>query len=102
LILTGTPILLALIMNANDYRKPALALSAVVGLWIILSVRPALVSTNHQVGKTVARLLAGIVLVDALALPDLLLRADAFRELGLVFLSLFLITWLLQRFIPAT
>jgi 4-hydroxybenzoate polyprenyltransferase len=102
LILTGSPILLALIMNVNDYRKPALALSAVVVLWIILSLRPTRGSTNSQVGRTVARLLAGIVLVDALAVPDLLLRTDASRGLGLVFLSLFLITWLLQRFVPAT
>jgi hypothetical protein len=47
-------------------------------------------------------LLAGIVLVDALAVPDLLLRTDAARELGLIFLGLFLMTWLLQRLIPAT
>jgi 4-hydroxybenzoate polyprenyltransferase len=102
LILTATPILLALIMNSNDYRKPALALSGVVVLWILLSVRPALKSANGHVGKAVARLLAGIVLVDALAVPDLLLRTDAARELGLIFLSLFLMTWLLQRFVPAT
>jgi 4-hydroxybenzoate polyprenyltransferase len=102
LILTATPILLALIMNSNDYRKPALALSGVAVLWILLSVRPALKSANGHVGKAVARLLAGIVLVDALAVPDLLLRTDAARELGLIFLSLFLMTWLLQRFVPAT
>jgi 4-hydroxybenzoate polyprenyltransferase len=102
LILTATPILLALIMNASDYRKPALALSGVVVLWILLSLRPALGSTNGRVGKAVARLLAGIVLVDALAVPDLLLRTDAARELGLIFLGLFLMTWLLQRLIPAT
>jgi 4-hydroxybenzoate polyprenyltransferase len=102
LILTATPILLALIMNANNYRKPALALSGVVVLWILLSLRPALGSTNGHVGKAVARLLAGIVLVDALAVPDLLLRTDARHELGLIFLSLFLMTWLLQRLVPAT
>lgn len=102
ILLLGAPVLLALIMNAKGYRGIALALSVVVLLWIILSVRPALKSTSANIGGAIGRLLSGIVLVDVLATLDLLLRADALRHLVLVYLLFFLLTLLLQRVVPPT
>lgn len=46
--------------------------------------------------RTVSGLLAGIVLVDFLAAPDLP------KLLALVYVGLFLLALLLQRFVPAT
>jgi hypothetical protein len=51
---------------------------------------------NRQIGRAVSGLLAGIVFVDWLAV------ADAPRNFGLVFLALFGLAVLFQRFVPAT
>jgi uncharacterized protein (DUF983 family) len=59
-------------------------------------------STSGNIAGAVARLLAGIILVDALATVDLLSRTDGWRHVGLVFPFLFLVTLLLQRVVPAT
>jgi len=58
-------------MNANEYRNGALFLSAVVSVWIIKSLRYTLWSQDRAIGRTVSSLLAGIVLVDWLAVPHL-------------------------------
>lgn len=96
LILLAVPILLALIMNAGPFRPPALLLAAIFGLWVLRCLRHTLWSPVRRVGRTVSGLLAGIVLVDWLAI------ADAPLELSFVFLGLFLAALLLQRFVPAT
>jgi hypothetical protein len=51
---------------------------------------------DRQIGRTVSGLLAGIVFVDWLAVPDVP------RIFGLVFLGLFGLALLFQRFVPAT
>ncbi len=96
LLLLATPILLALIINASGYREAALLLSAVLMLWSLRSLRPALWSGERKIGATVSGLLAGIVFVDLLA------AADAPHPFSLVFLLLFGAAVLLQRFVPAT
>jgi hypothetical protein len=96
MIFLAAPIVLAFIMNPGDYRTSAALLSLVLGLWILRSLRSALWSMDRQIGRAVAGLLAGIVFVDWLAV------ADAPRGWGLVFLGLFGLAILFQRFIPAT
>ena len=95
-IFLPAPILLALFMNAGEYRKSAALLSLILGLWILRCLRSIMWSTERHVGRTVSGLLAGIVFVDWLAM------ADAPRNLGIVFLALFGLALLFQRFIPAT
>jgi 4-hydroxybenzoate polyprenyltransferase len=96
LIFLPAPIALALFMNVGDYRQSAALISLVLGLWVLRSLRTYLWSLDRQIGRTVSGLLAGIVFVDWLAM------ADAPRNFGLVFLGLFGLAILFQRFVPAT
>lgn len=96
LALLAMPIVLAFFMNAGQYRRDAALLSLVLGLWILRCLRPVLWSAERQIGRAVAGLLAGIVFVDWLAV------ADAPRWLSAVFLGLFAMALLFQRFVPAT
>jgi 4-hydroxybenzoate polyprenyltransferase len=96
LLLLGVPLLLALVVNSGPYRAPGLWLTAVVGLWIVWCLRYTLGRGQPNIGRTVSRLLAGIVLVDLLAvgLPGL--------APTLAFVALFAAALLLQRVVPAT
>jgi hypothetical protein len=96
LIFLPAPILLAFFLNTGEYLKSAGLLSIVLALWIVRCLRSLLWSIDRQIGRAVSGLLAGIVFVDWLAV------ADAPRELGLVFLALFGLAILFQRFVPAT
>jgi len=95
-IFLGAPILLALIMNTNDYLKDALLLSAVLGLWIARELRHTFWAGARNIGRTVSGLLAAITIVDWLAV------ADVPRPVAAVFVAMFLLALLLQRFVPAT
>ncbi len=90
------PIFLAVLMNVNGYRSNAWLLSAVLGLWLARSLRFAFMAAERNIGRTVSHLLAGIVFVDLLAVVDIS------RGFALVFIALFLLSLLFQRFIPAT
>lgn len=90
------PILLAMIMNADGFAQTALWVSAVLGLWIVRSLRYTFGESDRNIGRTVSGLLAGIVWVDLLAVVDIT------RELAPVFVVLFLLSLLFQKFIPAT
>jgi 4-hydroxybenzoate polyprenyltransferase len=94
--LLPAPVVLAFFMNAGDYRKSAALLSLVLGLWVLRCVRSYLWALDRSIGRTVSGLLAGIVFVDWLAV------ADAPRNFGVVFLGLFGLALLFQRFVPAT
>jgi len=94
LVPMAAPILLALFMDDGEYRPPGLLLSAVLGLWTARALRPSLWSQERDLKRTVAGLMAGIVLVDLLAV------ADAPRELSLVVLLLFGAALLVQPPIP--
>lgn len=91
LLLAAAPIALALVMNADGYREPALLLSLILALWIARSLRPGLWSPEHDLVRTKSALLAGIVLVDMLAV------ADAPRKFDLLFLLLFVVALSLRR-----
>lgn len=102
LILLAVPIALALLMDVNGYRKPAFLVSIALALWILRCVQLTLWTTVPKVGRAVAGLLAGIVLVDLLAAADVLLQTDSQRALCVAFLLLFPAALIGQRFFPAT
>jgi hypothetical protein len=88
------PIVLALIMDANGARQSGLLLSAVLGLWILRCLRPALWSPEPDLEFASSGLMAGIVFVDWLAV------ADAPRLLSFAFLALFGLALLFLRLAP--
>ena len=65
-------------------------------VWVAKSLRFALTKSSPNVGRCVSGLLAGIVLVDLLAL------VDVSSGLAVVFVGLLLLAVYLQRFVPAT
>jgi len=95
-LLLATPIALAVLLHSRAVPEGVVLLALVLGLWITRSLRPAFWSEERAVAETVSLLLAGIVLVDWLAV------ADAPREFSLVFLLLFGAALVFQRFVPAS
>lgn len=95
-VLLATPIGLAWIVNAGEYKTIALALSALPGFWIAYCVSHTYGGPSVNVGRTVSGLLAGICLVDLLAL------AGATPVTLCAFLLLFAAARMGQRYIPAT
>jgi len=63
---------------------------------VVKSLRYTLWATEPNVGRTVSGLLAGIVLVDWLAV------CYAPKDWGFIFIGLFLSALLFQKFVPAT
>lgn len=96
LIPIAAPFVLAFIVNAGPYRDTARILALVLGLWILKSLKPLWMSSHRNLGQVVSHLLAGICLVDLLAV------ADVPKGIGLIFLGFFGLALLLQRFVPAT
>jgi len=70
--------------------------SAILLAWMLWYLRGMVDRVVQPIGKSVAGLLAGIVLVDWAAVPRM---AD---EFNLVFIGLFFLALILQRKIPAT
>ena len=98
LLLLATPVILSLAMNTGSYRLRAIFISAVLILWTGYCVRAIFIGAVSNVGIIVSNLLAGIVLVDWIAVaPQISLWLGA-----AVFLSLFGLTKWLQKFVPAT
>ena len=96
LALLLAPVALALIVNGGRYRAYAVCLGLVLVLWVTKCLLPLFNAAQRNIGRAVAGLLAGIVLVDLLA------AADCVHPLPLVFILLFVLALLFQRFIPAT
>ena len=96
LIFLAVPIVLAMMMDPNDSRKPAITMSIVLVVWIIRCVRTIFFG-ELVVVRIVSGLLAGIVLVDWLALAP-----QCPIALAVIFVILFIGTVVFQRFIPAT
>lgn len=69
---------------------------AILLFWVGWRVREILVQAKPNIGRVVAGLLAGIVLVDCAALAQLN------AEVAVAFIVMFLMALLLQRTIPAT
>jgi 4-hydroxybenzoate polyprenyltransferase len=89
------PILLAVLVNEGNRLRDVAAVSAILVLWSVRSLRSAFIEPRN-IGRAVSGLLAGIVWVDWLAV------VDHSRERGLAFIALFLLALLFQRFVPAT
>jgi hypothetical protein len=92
----AAPLVLAYIVNAGPHRDNARLLSLVLILWVLKSLKPLWRAAHRNIGQVVSHLLAGICLVDLLAV------ADVPREIGLLFLGFFGLSLLFQRYIPAT
>jgi hypothetical protein len=84
-------------MNAGRFLPPTLVVVAVLLGWVGVWVWPVLFAKPMNVGIVIANLLAGIVLVDWLAIAPI-----APSWLFLIFLALFSLTLLLQQVVPAT
>lgn len=89
------PVVLSALLNNGDWRLRGLVLSLVLVGWAGWCLRPTFMAGPRNLGLTVAGLLAGICLVDLLAVAP---------EPGfvLVFLALFGASLLGQRYVPAT
>jgi hypothetical protein len=94
--LLAAPMLQGLILNGGDYFRRAVVLSAVLALWAFRSLQTSYGSGLPDLGRPVAGLWAGVVLVDLLAVAG----GESWSSY-LAFLGLFVATLLLQRFIPA-
>jgi 4-hydroxybenzoate polyprenyltransferase len=97
LFLLLAPAVLAMVMNTGGYRLRAAGMAAGLILWLVFSVRPIFLGGAVHIGRLVSNLLAGIVLVDWLAVAP-----QCPRGLDLVFLGLFVLMKGLQNFAPAT
>jgi 4-hydroxybenzoate polyprenyltransferase len=95
-ILLVAPVGLAFIINPDAYRLRAGLFSVVLLVWIFWSLRFSYWSGQPNPRRTISGLLAGIILVDLLAIGP-----DPFNPI-LPFLSLFALSLVMQRFVPAT
>lgn len=98
LLLLAAPVVLAMLMNTGEARKPAMLISVVLALWIARCVRTVFQAGETNVGQIVSGLLAGIVFVDWLTVAPQISHTVS----GALFLALFGLTILLQKFVPAT
>ncbi len=95
--LLAVPILLALVANGRHYERAAILLSIVFGLWTARCLSHTLLATAPNPGRTVSGLLAGIVLVDVLAVAG-----GETLWITIAFVLCFAAALLFQRFVPAT
>jgi hypothetical protein len=95
-LLLVAPLVLAYLVNQGQYKPRSLALSALLLFWILRNLRFTYWPGKRNIPRTVSGLLAGIVLVDLLALAG----GDLF--VLLIFTVLFAATLVFQRFVPAT
>jgi 4-hydroxybenzoate polyprenyltransferase len=96
------PIFLALVLNNYNFRQTAIWVSLILILWIARSIYCIFLHGEINVGRVVSNLLAGIVLVDWLAIAPEIPRGSKTFLVTLLFLALFGLTKLLQKFVPAT
>jgi 4-hydroxybenzoate polyprenyltransferase len=95
-LLLAAPMVFAGLIDNGPSWMPALDYSLVLAAWSGWALSRSLGQTEPNVGYTVSRLLAGIVLVDLLAV------ASASEPWVGCFTLCFPLALLLQRFIPAT
>ncbi len=95
-VFLAAPLVLAQFVNAGPYQRPSLVLSTGLAIWIALCLRHTFGGAHRKVARTVAGLLAGICLVDWLAV------CSGSILVMTVFPMLLLAALLGQRFVPAT
>lgn len=91
-----TPVLLAVVVNGRGYQAPAGWLSLLLSLWVVRCLRHSFGEPQRDLQRTVTGLLAGIIWVDLLAIGG-----DSVGTC-MIFASLFGLTLLSQRYVPAT
>ncbi|HAB19581.1 MAG TPA: UbiA family prenyltransferase [Verrucomicrobiota bacterium] len=95
LLVLALPLFFAALSNNGPWRLYGLGVGFLVAAWAVWCLRHTLVEGGRNLGLTVSGLLAGICLVDWLAvLPPWTGSA--------VFLGCFVASLLAQRFVPAT
>ena len=92
----AAPLLLAYLVNQGEYKIRSVVLSCTVLFWILLNLSYTLWSKAKTISRTGSGLLAGIALVDLLAL------AGGDLRMFFLFMLLFASALLFQRFVPAT
>jgi hypothetical protein len=95
--LLAAPLVLGYLVNEGEYRRRGMVLAALLAYWILRNIHFSYWSAEKNIPRTVSGLLAGIVLVDLLALGG-----GGNVWIGLVFILFFAATLVFQRFIPAT
>lgn len=93
----AVPIVLALLMNHGKFLPPALGVALLLAAWLAIWLWQAFLAARPNPFLVVSNLLAGIVLVDWLAVAPV-----AGTWLTAVLLALFGLTLVLQQFVPAT
>ena len=96
LLVLALPLGFAALYNyGEDWRGRALLLALLVIAWAGWCLRHTFAVGNRNLGLSVAGLLAGICLVDCLAVVPT-------PQVGVIFVGLFVAALLGQRFVPAT
>ncbi len=96
------PVGVAMLANPGEMRGDAIILSLILGLWMLRSLRTTywVEKEKRDVGRSVSGLLAGIVLVDLLAVMPVVPREE--WALAAIFLCCFGLSLAAQKFVPAT
>jgi 4-hydroxybenzoate polyprenyltransferase len=95
-LLLAAPVVAAGLMDDDSSWKPAVMYALALAAWTCWALSRSLGQAEPNVGYTVSRLLAGIALVDLLAV------ASSSEPWVGCFAAWFVLALLLQRFIPAT
>lgn len=90
------PVVLAALVNDGGFQRRGMLFSAILLAWLLWSFRPLVRSKGAHLPETVGGLLAGIVWVDMLA------AGIEKPQTVIVFILLFILARLGQRWIPAT
>jgi len=99
IILIFAPIGLALIVNDEGYRVRCLIVAIGVIIYLIMSIRHLSTQKPADIQKSVSMLIAGIILIDILAISGI---STNLAHYLVVFVFLFILTIILQKFVPAT
>ena len=95
-IFLAAPVVLAAVVNRGEWKGQGMTLSVILAVWSLQALRFAYWAPEKNLGRTVTSLLAGIVLVDLLAV------GASTPQVAVLFGLLFAMTVLFQRFVPAT
>src|SRR5262249_16119601 len=90
----AAPVLLCLVVNRGEFQLRGVALCGVLLLWMLNCLRHVFWAEQRHIGRCVSGLLAGIVLVDLMAV------GYGASGTGLTLVGLFALALLFQRFFP--
>jgi 4-hydroxybenzoate polyprenyltransferase len=97
LLFLAVPFVLAWLVNDGGYRRAAIGFGLLLGVWVARSLVFTFRREHRNIGMTVSGLLAGIVLTDLLAVGCIVSW-----PVVVVFVALFVIALIFQRYVPAT